>query len=538
MIKRKALYLDANTDLAASLGKLKQMRADEVVMVVPKGSVLFHSTVNLKILKHEAEAHGMRLALVTLDTKGQMLAQRAEVTVYKNLDLDTSDQPPVPPARSETPPPPLTSSAPTEIKIRYKRKLPQSQAPVVPPEPSLAVGEVQSASSPSLRRRRPDMQMSRSGLTTLFVIVALLILGGVVYFVLPRATVSLEVRSDLFAHKFKLILADEQDKSAAGKNVFTGRFIEVTKEVIQTFPATGSRNEGNEASGTITVYNYTASLKGLIEDTRFVSPDGLVFRIQDDVLVGPARGSTPGRAQAKVVADEGGTAGNLAAGTKFTIPGLGSTGIDLVYGQSDTPFTGGTDDEVKIVTEEDIEAARESVSKTGFLDIEAELAEQVGRHEELVLPLIQNDIIDSLPSVAAGAERETFDLKAQIRSWTLLPERDQLSGIIYNTVEAITPSGQAVTPQTLASARVEIDTADFLLHTIDFTVDLDGLIAPDLDQLELVGSLANRSVSNAESLLNSVPDVISHKITLWPFWVSRLPILEGNIKITTSYIRP
>jgi len=546
-MERKAIYLDANADLASALDKLNRVMADEIVLVIPKGSVLFHSIVNLKILKSNAQQLGKSLALITMDSAGRIMAHQIDLPVYKTLASENI----LPETSIENqtdvnlPPDDIPAKEPKpQIKIKYQRKLPQSRI-IEKIKSSSAVSPPSISSEPSKASLAipPLTLINRNGLMVAFIVLAILILGGVAYFILPRATINLDINSEPFTHKFKLILADQNDLTAAGQNVFKGRFIEVTKELIQTFPATGVENKGNEASGFITIYNYTQTMKGLIPETRFVSPDGLVFRIKEDVLIAPAvvgrTGSLiAGRTKTKVVADTGGTDGNLPASTNFTVPGLGSVGIDLVYGINNEPFTGGTNDEVKIVSQEDIESARESISKNIFLDTEIQIQELVNKNEELIVPLIQNDIIDSIPSVVAGAKREAFDLKVQVRSWTLLPEQDKLESIIQNTVDTIIPTDQALTTQTLQSARVVIDNPDFLMHTIDFIVELDGLIAPAIDASEIAGSISNRSPKNAEQLLNSVPDVISHKIVLWPFWVKRLPILENNIRIIFSYISP
>jgi hypothetical protein len=535
--KRTAIYLDADADISSTLSKLDKVEADEIVLVIPKGSILFHSPVNLKIIKAEAESRNKPIVLVTTDVRGRVMAERAELPVYPDLDLPEVEGRLAPPVAVSEPSPRPTRFKP-ETKLTYKkRKLPLARSLQV--KTVAESDEYPPATPPIARRSRGGG--GRSGVVFGFVLLALLVVGGLAYFVLPHATINLDINADPFNHKFKLVLADQDDKSAAGQNVFKGRFIEVTKEVVQTFPATGGKNQGNTASGTITVYNYTGSLKGLIPETRFVSPAGLVFRIKSDVLVAPAKkgadGSlVPGRAKASVVADSGGSAGNLSPNTKFTIPGLGSAGIDLVYGKNDDPFTGGTDSEVKVVAESDIESAKESISKNVFLNIEEELRGQVRKGEELIPTLIQNDIIDSVPGVAAGAERESFDLKVQVRSWTLLPDRDKLAGIINNTVDTIVPRDQILTPQTIKEARVVLDNADFLMHTIDFTVELDGLIAPKLDPGELAGSVANRSPEEAGRLFDSLTNVVSHKIKLWPFWTKRLPILESNIRINFSYV--
>ncbi|MBN2585584.1 hypothetical protein JXA59_02960 [Patescibacteria group bacterium] len=540
MKKRKAIYLDANADIASTLSKLSRLDAEEIILAVPKGSVLFHSLVNLKIIKAEVDGLGKRLILVTTDVRGRVMAERADISTSSDLELPEEDEGATAVAVSTKPaasPIARPGGFKNEAKLTYKkRKLPATPAFKL----TTARPDTPTAKPPSTTTRSKG-NWGRGSIVVGFVVLALLVMGALAYFVLPHATVNLDISAEPFNHKFKLVVADQDDKSAAGQNLFKGRFVEVTKEVVQTFEATGGKNRGNAAGGTITVYNYTSSLKGLIPETRFVAPSGLVFRIKADVLVAPAKrgadGSLiPGRTNAKVVADSGGTIGNLPTGTKLTIPGLGAAGIDQVYGKSDEPFVGGTDSEIKIVVESDIESAKESISKNVFLNIEEELRAKVSRGEELVPQLIQNDVIDSVPSVAAGAERESFDLKVQVRSWTLLPDKDRLAGIINNTVQSIVPRDQVLTPQTISSARVVLDNADFLMHTIDFTVELDGLIAPKLDLGELAGSISNRSVVEAGKLFDSLPKVISHKIKLWPFWTERLPILESNIRINLAYI--
>lgn len=549
-MKRRAIYLDANNDIYSTLGKLERLDADEIILVIPKSSVLFHSLINFKILKAEIQRRRKVLAIVTVDLKGHQLAQRAGIPVYKNLELNEEDEPEAMPAGAI----PALPAEPAKIsreplKIKYKRRvplsrpLPQSQATVIK-ETSVSSGVTMN--NPlrlpviSLRMRK---DWGRNLILFGWITGAIVVLGLVIYLVAPRATVNLEVQSQPFTHQFKLVLADQNDKEAAGQNVFKGRFITVDKKMTQTFPATGIKNNGNPSSGTITVYNYTRSAKplGLRAQTRFAAPDGQIFKSQSELLVASAVTGTggklmPGRAKVFVAAEAGGTKGNLPVGTKLTIPGLGSLGVDMVYGQTEDPLVGGSDAEVKMITEDDIKAAKESISKNVFVDAEAELQKQVNKREELIPDLIQNDIINVVPSTAAGTARENFDLDIHIRSWTLLSQIGQLDGIMQNTINTIVPASQSLTPQTLRGMRLTLENADFTTHILDFTVTVDGAIAPKISAPEISESLANRSLKSVETLFNSIPDIISHKVTLWPFWVTKMPLLESNIKITFSYV--
>lgn len=551
-MKLKAIYLDANNDLYSILGKIERLDAEEVVLVIPKSSVLFHSIVNFKILKSETQRQNKVLAMVTLDPKGHQLAQRAGIPVYKDLDLskeDIQNNAVVVSASNETK---NQSPQASEVKIKYKRRAPSSRPLTTPNQEVITDDEIIPIKSSTLSSvigiKRPKIKLREDWPRNLgvigWVLGSLVVLGVVIYLVVPRAEVNLEISAEAFSHKFKLVLADQNDKDAAGQNVFKGRFVVVEEKLTQTFDSTGIKNNGNKAGGVITIYNYTQASKplGLRAQTRFVSPDGQVFKSAEEVLVSSAvvGGSggklVPGRAKVRVEAEEGGAKGNLATDTKLTVPGLGALGIDLIYAVNEDPFVGGTDAEVKMITDEDIKTAQDSISKNVFVDAEAELQKQVGKNEELIPALVQNDIINVVPSAASGTARDKFDLDIHVRSWTLLSNKNQLDNIIQTTITSIVPTNRELTPQTLKSARIDLDHADFSTHIIDLTVIIEGLVAPKISARDLSESLANRSLVSVENLFNSIPDILSHKVTLWPFWVKKMPLLEGNIKINFAYV--
>jgi len=561
-MKRRAIYLDASSDIYTTLGKLERLDADEIILVIPKSSVLFHSLINLKILNNEARRRHKSLAIVTVDNRGHQLAQRVGIPVYRDLDLTEEDNENIKEGKEDVMLATLSQSevSPTAkrqaIKIKYKRKIPVSSRSL---EKSTS-SAMPSPTTSSTTRYSPwhnsiQSFTAKSAAITInqnfrknFVLVgwvfgALVVLGVVMGLVIPKATVNLEIQAEQFIHTFKLVLADVTDKEAAGQNVFKGIFIEVNKKLTQTFPATGIKNNGNKPSGVITVYNYTQAPRplGLRAQTRFLSPDGQVFRSKSELLIASAAVGAggklmPGRASVAVEAESGGEKGNLSADTKFTIPGLGTTGVNLVYGQNEAPFVGGTDEETKIVTEEDISSAKESISKNVFVDAEAELQNQVTKKEELIPALVKNDVINITPSVQFGTARDNFDLDIEVRSWTLLPPKNKLSDIMQTTVDTIVPANQSLTPATLRGLKLTLDNANHDKHIIDFTVTIDGAIAPKISDTEIAESLANRSLKSVSLLFNSIPDVISHQVILWPFWVKKMPLLEGNIKIISSYI--
>ena len=100
------------------------------------------------------------------------------------------------------------------------------------------------------------------------------------------------------------------------------QIISISSEGSESVKATGERQVEKRATGTIIIYNnYSDTPQRLIKNTRFATPEGLVFRISDSVNVPGKIGPTPGSIVAVVTADEPGD--KYKVGLKdFTIPGF------------------------------------------------------------------------------------------------------------------------------------------------------------------------------------------------------------------------
>ncbi|MFC1625390.1 hypothetical protein ACFL1O_00750 [Patescibacteria group bacterium] len=113
--------------------------------------------------------------------------------------------------------------------------------------------------------------------------------------------------------------------------------------------ATGIKNVSTKASGQIVIYNtYSSQSQVLITTTRFETPDGKIYRINERVVV-PGNGSV----EATVYADKPGEEYNIDF-ADFTIPGFkDGPRYEKFYARSKTPMTGGFEGEMSVVSDED-----------------------------------------------------------------------------------------------------------------------------------------------------------------------------------------
>ena len=129
-------------------------------------------------------------------------------------------------------------------------------------------------------------------------------------------------------------------------NELSYEIMTIEKTDSKKIAATGREEIEEKASGKIVIFNdFNTSSQRLIKNTRFETPEGLIYRINKSIIVPGQKtegGKTvPGSIEATVYADEAGEKYNIGL-TDFTIPGFeGSPRFDSFYARSKTEMAGG-----------------------------------------------------------------------------------------------------------------------------------------------------------------------------------------------------
>ncbi len=147
--------------------------------------------------------------------------------------------------------------------------------------------------------------------------------------------------------------------------------IEIETEARVTLERQGEERPGY-AKGEVEIVNESGNAQTLVATTRFLSADGVVFRLDARVVV-PARG----RVKAAFTADQAGPQGDVPAG-RFTIPGLPAATQQVVYGLTSAPTSGGLTYEGAPFTEDDLASLRGLVEAEAAPGLEAAAAAKAG----------------------------------------------------------------------------------------------------------------------------------------------------------------
>lgn len=553
------LYLEPGDGIIEACVKLTKTTEPELTIVIPRRGLLLQNLINLKILKRYGEEQGKKIAIATQDPVGRKFATEAGFALTETTGATEPDTTPKVAFNNYAQYEPLGETLEETVDLDERlveeveteedlENLDEDDEDYAPEPDSPTPGrKLRILGRPNFKLKLPQLTIPKITLPQIklerhhriilaIVLVGLITLGSVSYFVVPKAYATIEVPSDPFKKQLSLMLVDEDDTFNTGANTLPGRFIEVTRENVATFDATGSENTGAKAEGKITVLNYTRGIQGLLANTRFQASNGLVFRLKADTLIPGSNGSNPGRAIADAISDEGGAKYNVAAPLKMTVPGLGPAGESLVVGEVNGTFIGGTDSVVKVVSQQDIDRAKEEAAKNVFASAETELREQLKRGEELEGNFIQNDVIDALPSVSAGSKKDQFEVRVQSRSWTLVVPANSLREAINNAAQNEAPEGRAISAQTIEKATIEPTEGNFLTRRINLVVTLDGRVGPKIDDKQVVQNVANQPKRVAEDVLKAIPDVTSASLEMWPGFMPRTPLLLNHIKLRVIYL--
>ncbi|QQS22587.1 hypothetical protein IPM19_03065 [bacterium] len=80
----KTIYLNLEDDVARIVAKVKALKGEDAVLVIPKDAYVLADSINLRLLKKQTDILGSKVSILTMDETGQIYAREAGFTL-KNL---------------------------------------------------------------------------------------------------------------------------------------------------------------------------------------------------------------------------------------------------------------------------------------------------------------------------------------------------------------------------------------------------------------------------------------------------------------------
>lgn len=446
-----------------------------------------------------------------------------------------------------------------EPKFR-KRSIEQYEAETDYEEDAADVREVPRNSDEQINNNEDDVKYRQNNIKvekkhiktegsrkTFFIILiaALFIIavGAGVYFV-PGANATVILKTRDIDEKVS-VLVGRDVKSASEVLSAPGKIIDLEQEITKTVASTGKKNVGEKAKGTVTIsnlYNFQNPIK-LIKGTKIVS-DTKEFILQTEVIVPVAKATaaiennipvlktTAGSIDAEVMASESGDGYNLSA-RKFNVTGFVNT---KVYAESKAAFAGGTNKEIKIVTEADLKKAETDLKVELLESAKKELAAKALESNLKILEgQISSETISQESTKKVDEEGDTFDFKMKVKFFVLGFLEDDIKKTVTKGIESKIDATEMIINPEKSNIAYKVKASNIDNGEMELEAVFTGKVGRKIDANMIKNNIKNKDVKAAKSYLQSIEGIDSSTIIISPNFWQRTPIIADKINIEFDY---
>lgn len=370
----------------------------------------------------------------------------------------------------------------------------------------------------------------------LFLIIPLVLLVVLIgFYALGRsATVTLGVNSKE-TEKSETVTLSESDPTNASDNTINVKFVTSTQDGKTTTAATGKKETGDKAKGTVTIFNSdTSGGKTISAGTVIVSSNDLKFVTDKAVTVASASGdifsgTEPGKADIAVTAEKFGTNYNLPSNTKFTVEGSSE-----IAAKNDKAFSGGTKKDIKVVSQKDLDKLTKDLQENLKESAKADIEKQASGNA-IVFPEFTAVEYDKKSfSKKLDEEANEVSLTGTIAYEGVTYQKDDLVKYAKEKLAEDIPSDMMIDEETVTGEASEIEQDD---DETTAEVTVKASLVPKIDPEQIAKDIAGKSVKSSTAKLQGIPEVERVNIKVFinlPLLPNILPFSSEKIKVVVD----
>ncbi len=370
---------------------------------------------------------------------------------------------------------------------------------------------------------------------SIFTIVVLLI------FVLASHTVFLKAKIVIWPKTTEASYLGEitVDSSVYSLNLENGvipaEIFEIREKESRTFNSSGKETEGKKAEGILKVYNnYSFSPQSLVENTRFISADGKLFHSTKRITI-PGKKSeggrvVPGEVEVLVKAAEAGEEYNIERTSKFSVPGLQGTALYTeIYAENIEPITGGHLGELPLITEEDIENAREVLISDLSNKAKSKIKEESAGGFIIENELIRKNVLEESFYPGVGDNSDSFEYSMDISLEVISFKKSDLEESARNFLfkKESSENNDIFSGKEIFSEELMVifhpELINFREGRAILGIDLTVPVYSEIDKNNFKNNLSGKRIEEVKTVMEEYPQIEDFELSYWPFWINTLP---------------
>jgi hypothetical protein len=264
------------------------------------------------------------------------------------------------------------------------------------------------------------------------------------------------------------------------------------------------------------------------------SDSGLLFKSTGDATIPGATAAvdshgnvikTAGKTDINVEANEAGDSYNIGA-TNFTV-----TGKSVLSGKSTSSMTGGLSRTVTIVSQNDLNNAKNDLSEEIATSLHNDLKNKANG-KKVFDEGIKDEIESSSSDKNVGDEATEFEMKVKVKSSTIDFVEDDYRKMVVEMLNKTIPSEKTL----ILSSGDEISIVGADMNVAEGILKVNGnvktKVGAKLDVDKIKTSIKSKNKSEIENILKENNDIDSITVKFNPSWlIKKVPNRDNRIKI-------
>lgn len=360
------------------------------------------------------------------------------------------------------------------------------------------------------------------------VAVILVILAGLIF--IPKADVKIFVEPKILQKEAQVIADPNQKTVDETAKIIPGQIVETQVFGSGKDSASGKREVGDSAKGTVVLRNKTDSVIPLSKGITLSSSNGLKFNLDFSVTIASksADDGTWGKVNGTVTAAGIGADGNLASGTDLTVSGYTT---DKVVAKAEGNFSGGNSKTITVVSADDQKRLLAKVSSNLRLQAQQQLQEKLAGKKILQEALTEEVLSKSYnKNINDQASELSLNLSAKYKG-TAYNDSD-LRLIVSKLVTTQVPDGFSLDIND-TETQADVSSVDKSGKVV-FLAKFKAKLIPKVDTQKVKDQIKGRSLLEVQNIIKGMDNVLGSDIKIspkLPTFLQRLPILTRNITV-------
>lgn len=367
-------------------------------------------------------------------------------------------------------------------------------------------------------------------LSMLFGLVGTIVLLTGAYIFLSKAEIKIFVEPRILEKDAQVVADPKQTSVNEEGKIIPGQIVETEIAGSGKDMATGKKQVGENAKGTVVLRNKTDSAITLSKGTALSVSSGFKFNLDLSVTIASrsADDGTWGKATVTVTALDIGADGNLSSSSDLTVTGFS---IDKIVAKSEGNFSGGTSKDVLVVSDTDQKRLLAQLAGDLRKQARQKLQEKLPNKKVLEEGLLE-EIVRKSYNKNINDQASEFSLNMTVRYKGTAFEDKDLKLIVSKLITTQVPDGFTLD---LAETETQADVSKLEKDgRLIFLARFKAKLLPKIDTEKIKNKIRFKTPTEVAGILKEMENVLGSEIKISPNLpevLKRLPALTKNIKI-------